>query len=105
MNDKSPDVRYIVLHTPTPNWQTGVDLREQRGVMEHVDHYAQLLEDGRLAFGGPYLTPDRGGMMAPKAEMTLEEVEEYAAADPAVKSGLLSFEVAPWLLAMRAEGK
>ena len=103
MNDKSQDIRYVVMHTPGPNWQTGVDFRQQQGVFEHVDYYARMLEEGMLAFGGPYLTPDRGGMMVPKAGMTLEEVEEYSAADPAVISGLLNFEVVPWLLAMRGE--
>jgi uncharacterized protein YciI len=89
-------MRYVVFHTPGENWQYGVDFREQPGVMEHVKHYQQFHEQGKLAFGGPFLLEDRGGMMVTIADLSIEEVEAFAAADPAVKSGLLKYEVVPW---------
>jgi hypothetical protein len=34
----APHVRYIIVHTPGPNWRQGVDFREQDGVEAHVAH-------------------------------------------------------------------
>ena len=73
------NVQYVVFHRPGPAWQAGVDFREQPGVMEHVQHYAKLLEDGKLAMGGPLLAADRGGMMVAKPEVGVEELEAFAA--------------------------
>jgi uncharacterized protein YciI len=94
-----PDIRYVVIHRPGPSWKPGVDFREQPGVVAHVKHYRQFHEAGRMEIGGPYLD-NSGGMMIPVAGESKEAVEEFAAKDPAVKSGLLEFEVKPWLVAM-----
>lgn len=93
-------VRYVILHFPGPAWQTGVDFREQPGAMDHAQYNAGWFEAGKMEMGGPYLTPDSGGMMIPTADMSEEEVEAFAAADPAVASGLLTYEVRPWYVAM-----
>jgi uncharacterized protein YciI len=95
-----PKNRYVVIHTPGPSWQFGTDFREQQGVEEHVAHYLHLNEQGKLALGGPFLTPDSGGMMVTSKEVDLDEIEAFAAADPAVRSGLLLFEIRPWYTAM-----
>lgn len=97
-------IRYVVLHKPGPKWQTGVDYRQQAGVNEHVQHYFKLHEQGKLQLGGPFLLPDAGGMMVTTKEVSLEEIEAFAAEDPAVKSGLLIYEVRPWMTAMEHEG-
>ena len=55
--------------------------------------YRQLDEQGKLALGGPFLTPDMGGMLVTQREVPREENEVFAAADPAVVSGLLRFEI------------
>jgi uncharacterized protein YciI len=105
----SPSVRYVVFHTSGPNWQYGVGFREQAGVREHVEHYLKFHEQGKLELGGPFLVQDAGGMtLAPPAragvvatkEVSQEELESFAAADPAVHSGLLLYEIRPWLTAM-----
>jgi uncharacterized protein YciI len=96
-----PDVRFVVLHHPGPRWQAGVDPREQAGIGAHVEHYRKLLAQGKLELGGPFLVPDSGGMMVPAAGVAKEEITAYAAADPAVASGLLEFEVRPWYVAMK----
>ena len=104
MADAKPaSVHYVVFHAPGPKWKKGVDFREQPGVGEHVQHYAILLEEGKLELGGPYLLADSGGMMVATSGVTKEEVETFAAADPAVKSGLLTYEVKPWYVAMEKE--
>ena len=97
-------IRYVVLHKPGPKWQTGVDYRQQAGVNEHVQHYFKLHEQGKLQLGGPFLLPDAGGMMVTTKDVSLEEIEAFAAEDPAVKSGLLIYEVRPWMTAMEHTG-
>lgn len=94
------DVRYIVIHSPGPNWQPGKSMFDQPGVREHVEHYRRLLDAGKLEMGGPHLDARGGGMMIPVAGISQEEITRFAADDPAVKSGLLLAEVRPWLIGM-----
>ena len=102
-NPTSRPIRYVVIHKPGPKWKYGVDFREQEGVGEHVGHYRKLHEQGKLELGGPFLLPDMGGMMVATKEVTQAEIEAFAAEDPAVKSGLLIYEIRPWMTAMERE--
>ena len=95
-----PDVRYVVFHAPGPAWQHGRPTREQPGVQDHVAHYRQLQESGKLAYGGPFQDSGAGGMMVPVAGLAEQEIRAFAAADPAVQSGLLTFTVRPWMIGM-----
>jgi len=99
-NPTTRPVRYVVFHKPGSKWQHGVDFREQDGVGEHVQYYLKLHEQGKLELGGPFLLKDAGGMMVATREVSQEELEAFAAADPAVQSGLLIYEIRPWLTAM-----
>ena len=96
-------IRYVVFHTPGPKWKHGIDFREQDGVAEHVRHYLKFHEQGKLELGGPFLLQDLGGMMVATKDVSGEELESFAAEDPAVKAGLLLCEVRPWLTAMEHE--
>lgn len=93
-------VKHVVFHAPGPKWQHGVDFREQPGVMEHVQHYAQMLEQGKLFMGGPFTDADSGGMMIATEAVSREELEAFAAEDPAVQKGLLTYQVKTWYVAM-----
>ena len=95
-----PSIRYVVFHKPGPKWQSGVDFREQDGVREHVEHYLKFHAQGKLELGGPFLVQDAGGMMVATKDVSQAELESFAAADPAVLSGLLLYEIRPWLTAM-----
>ena len=99
-NSTPPSIHYVVFHTPGPKWQPGVDFREQDGVRDHVQHYLRFHEQGKLALGGPFLLQDAGGMMVATKDVSQQELESFAAVDPAVQSGLLLYEVRPWLTAM-----
>lgn len=99
-NPTPPSIRYVVFHTPGPKWQHGVDFREQDGVRNHVRHYLKFHDQGKLELGGPFLLQDAGGMMVATKDVSPQELESFAAADPAVQSGLLLYEVRPWLTAM-----
>lgn len=95
-----PRTHYVVFHIPGPAWQPGVDFREQPGVGEHVRHYAGYLEQGKLRMGGPFLD-ESGGLMVATPDVTGTELEDFAASDPAVRGGLLKFEIRPWYVAMQ----
>jgi uncharacterized protein YciI len=99
----SRPIRYVVFHSPGPAWKYGIDFREQDGVGEHVQHYAKLHAQGKLELGGPFLLLDAGGMMVAMKDVSREELESFAAADPAVQAGLLHYEIRPWLTAMEHE--
>jgi uncharacterized protein YciI len=101
MSDLAPrPVRHVVLHRPGPKWKPGVDFREQEGFGEHLQHYLKFQRERKLELGGPFLMQDAGGMMVATKEVSREELEAFTAADPAIKSGLLVFEIRPWLTAM-----
>jgi uncharacterized protein YciI len=99
----SPPIRYVVFHTPGPKWKHGIDFREQEGVGEHVQNYLKFHEEGKLELGGPFLLQDSGGMIVTTKDISQEELEAFAAADPAVRAGLLNYEIRPWLTAMEHE--
>jgi uncharacterized protein YciI len=93
--------QYVVVHSPGPAWKPGVPAFEQEGLQLHVAHYADLLQQGKLAMGGPFLDAKSGGLMVAEPGVSEQELREFAAADPSVKSGLLAFEVRPWLARLR----
>jgi uncharacterized protein YciI len=68
--------------------------------MEHVQHDAKLHEEGKLLLGGPFTDADSDGMMIAAAGVSREELKEFAASDPAVRTGLLEYEVKTWYVAM-----
>ena len=95
------DLRFVVMHHAGPKWAPDVPLFEQDGLQAHVDHYRTLFAAGKLALGGPLFGPGAVGMMIAEAGVSREEVERFAAADPSVQSGLLTFEVRQWLVGMQ----
>ena len=94
------DVRYVVQHSPGPQWDKSKSSFEQAGMQEHINHYRKLLQDGKLELGGPFMDSS-GGMMIPAAGVTEDEIRKFAQDDPVVKSGVLRAEVRPWLIGMR----
>ena len=95
------ETRYVIFHAPGPRWLPGKSLLEQDGVQEHVNHFRQMQGNGRLFMGGPFLDGAGGGMMISEEGISEQELIEFAQADPAVKSGLLTAELRPWLVGMK----
>ena len=89
--------QFVVVHSPGPAWKAGVPAFEQAGLQLHVAHYAEFLKQGKLVMGGPFLDAASGGIMIAEPNVAEQELRAFAAADPAVKSGLLTFQVRPWL--------
>lgn len=96
----STNTRLVVFHTPGPNWKPGVDFRDQPDVADHVTHYGTLLAQGGLEMGGPFLSGEGGGMMVATPEVDLDRLDAFASADPAVKSGLLTYQIRTWYVPM-----
>jgi len=95
--------RYVVVHAPGPAWQAGVPAFEQHGLQAHVAHYAQLLAQGKLLMGGPFLDAASGGIMIAQPGVSAQELRQFADADPAVLSGLLTADVRPWLVGLAVD--
>jgi uncharacterized protein YciI len=89
--------QFVVIHAPGPAWKHAVPAFEQDGLQLHAAHYAALLGQGKLAMGGPFLDAKLGGIMIAEPGVLEPELRVFAAEDPAVKSGLLSFEIRPWM--------
>lgn len=92
---------FVVFHAPGPAWEPGLPLMQQVGVQEHRMHYAKLAAEGRLMLGGPFGDSAGGGMMICKPGLDEDALRMHALADPAVESGLLQFEIRPWMPALR----
>ena len=95
------DIRFVIIHRPGPNWLPGKSMFEQPGLEQHIAHYRELLHQGKLLAGGPFLDGFAAGMMIPQAGQSESEIREFAAADPAVEGGLLTAEVHRWLVGMK----
>ena len=95
-----PAIRYVIIHRPGPNWKQGVPAFEQPGLQEHVKYFSQWLAAGKLMMGGPFMDQASGGTMIPEEGVSEAEAKDFASADPTVKSGLLVYEVRPWMAAL-----
>lgn len=93
-----PPVYFAIFHTPGPNWDWSKDYREQPGVMSHVEYMSGFSDAGKMVFGGPFLDGSGGMMILDAANM--EEAEKAASENPTVKSGLLKFQIRPWMAVM-----
>jgi hypothetical protein len=74
-----------------------VDFQQQYDGREHVEHYLRFHEQRKLEMGGTFLVEDAGGMMVATKDVSQAELDTFAAADPAVQSGLLIYEIRLWL--------
>lgn len=95
-----PDSRLVVIHSPGPAWEPGLPLTQQVGIQAHRAHYAQLLEQGLLQMGGPFIDGGGGGMMICKPGVDEDLLRTHALADPAVESDLLQFEIRRWVVGL-----
>jgi uncharacterized protein YciI len=98
----SPPVRYIILHVPGRGWKHGVPPTEQVGVAEHGAYLAGLFRAGKIEISGPFLKENAGGMVLTAAGVTPEEADRMGRDDPAFTSGLIDYEVRPWLTVFRS---
>lgn len=96
------DLRYVVFLEPGPAWRPGVDLRGQELMAEHMAHWGEWIELGRIELGGPFVD-ERGEMIVPTSSCSESELSAYAVEDPAVRAGVLVFSVRRWLVTLRRD--
>jgi len=85
---------FLIIHKPGPAWMEGKGFHEQN-LMEHGSYIHSLHEKGVLLEGGPFL--DHSGGMALIAAENLVAAGKIVDQDPAVKSGIFSAEIRPWM--------
>ena len=88
---------YLVLLAKGPNAGAGTKEERARVQTAHLANLSRLAGEGKLLVSGPF--SDHGewrGILIFKCA-SLEEAQELAASDPAVKAGRLTIELHPWL--------
>jgi uncharacterized protein YciI len=116
---EEPDIRFVIIHKAGHAWNPDRSIFQQPWILAnpesgedgvtHVAHYRSLLADGKLELGGPFpeVKATEGvqvGMMIPPQGLSKKELERFAGDDPAVKAGILTFEIRPWLIGMKKDG-
>jgi uncharacterized protein YciI len=96
-----PDSCYVVLYKPGPAWNPAVSLTGQAGFRQHIQYLRKQLESGRFAMGGPFVDAGSGGMMVTVPGVTEAEIRAIEDADPAITTGILTYEIRHWLVAMK----
>ena len=96
-----PEKHIVVFHKKGPKWPDKGLSFDDPIAQKHAGYFGKLFKEGIIIQGGPF--PGKGGgMMIFKKEATMDEVKKIAEADPAVKSGVMDYEVKSW---MRVFGK
>lgn len=83
------------LLPPRPTFAGDMTEAEAATMGQHGAYWQQHLEDGKVLVFGPVADPAGGWGLAVVVADTEEDVLEMARADPAVTSGLCTFEVLP----------
>jgi uncharacterized protein YciI len=96
-SDNKPSIRMVIFNRPGPAWQQDVEPMHQIGVLDHVKYLAQLEQEGKIEYSGPFLSGGIGGMVLASSDITLEDAHSMANADPTVISGLFEIEIRQWL--------
>jgi uncharacterized protein YciI len=112
------EIRCVIIHRAGKAWDPSVGMFQQPWIVKnpgenrdeetHVGHYRKLLDEGRLALGGPFIEGGAVagvvvGMMIAVPGVSKDDLETFAADDPAVKSGTLEFEIRQWIVGMKQE--
>ena len=85
---------FLIIHSPGPAWKVGEGFQNQN-LMEHGGYIHSLYQKGIAIEGGPFLD-DSGGMAIIMAE-DAAQAEEIMNQDPALKSGVFTAELRPWM--------
>jgi uncharacterized protein YciI len=94
------DRHFVVIFSPGPDWDASLPLMQQSDIQAHHDHYAPLMAAGRLTMSGPFADTAGGSMMVFKPGMDEDQLRTHALTDPAVETGVLQFEIRPWVVGL-----
>ncbi len=87
---------FVILKTGTIKMEDKNLMSEYfRGHMNNID---RLVKDGKLIVAGPFGKNDKNyrGLFILTNIKTMEEAKDMLQTDPAIKSGLLDYEIFPW---------
>ena len=87
---------YLALLYRGPKW-TPEETAKTRAIQDaHMANIQRLAQEGKLLLAGPFTDGgDLRGIFVFKVA-SIEEAQELAAADPAVKAGRLRLDIHPW---------
>jgi len=87
---------YVALLYRGPKW-TPQETPETRAIQDgHMANIQRLAQEGKLLLAGPFTdNGDLRGIFVFKVG-SMQEAQELAAADPAVKAGRLRLDIHPW---------
>lgn len=86
---------YVFIHRPGPNWLAGKPIAEQP-LAGHFQYMNHLQSQRKLVLGGGFL--DGSGAMGVLMADDMEQARSLVNGDPAVRDGIVTTEVHPWLV-------
>ena len=86
---------FIVIYSQGPSWIKGKSVKEQP-LKEHFQFMVGLFEKGVMKYAGPFGDGDGGAAVLEAADR--KDAESIIAADPAVKSGIMTPTIHSWEL-------
>ena len=89
---------YVLLHQPGPALADGQSVFEHPDFAEHVAFLKRLAQHGLLVAAGPLADQAGTGMTVVRADPNLDVQRLATEDDLSVARGLLSVQVAPWLV-------
>ena len=93
----------VVLTRNGPDWERGVDMREQRGWDEHARFMDGLVDEGFILLGGP-LEGDQETLHVVEAESE-DAIRRRFAEDPWAANGMLSpVRIERWTVLLDSRG-
>lgn len=92
---------FVIFHHPGPAWEAGKKPVDQPGVMEHFAYLQGIEKSGAIMFSGPFPSGE-GGMMILQQDVERAAAEKIASDDPAIRLGLITAEIRPWLITISA---
>ncbi len=98
-NTKSTMTRYhlaLLRGKPGGSVQSAFSQQVQ---LDHLRNIRAMLDSGRLAAAGPFAGHAELRGVFVLATVSMEEAKAWAESDPAVKAGLVTVEIHPWLVA------
>lgn len=92
----SPTQHFVVFHKQGESWPKEGLSFDHPIAQEHAKYFGKLHAEGVVIEGGPF-PGNSGGMMVFKESVLADDAKKYASSDPAVKSGVMDFEIKPWV--------
>jgi uncharacterized protein len=88
------------LVPPRPTFDNDMSDDEAAAMGRHAGYWQERLAEGRVVVFGPVSDPSGTWGLAVVEAETADEVRALGAADPAVRSGMCTFEVLPMAVAI-----